>query len=1009
MAVIGELNSVQAPLVEAMKEVGWTYVPGHALDRAEEQPFVESEVIAALSRLNPAVGSNPVRVDEVMGHLRALTLATANDGLVETNREFTRWLRGLHTHTFDAAEGAVPVRLIDFEDLRNNTFVVSDEVRFGVPGHIARFDLVLWVNGFPLVVGELKTPTAPHKSWVNGANEITQTYVPGWPEFFVPNVVVFASEGKEFMYGGLGSPSEFWETWGPNSEQALLADVIASAKDMLAPATVLDLLHGFAIFEAPKDNSGATSLNKIVARYPQYEAVNLLVERALDPERNRGLVFHTQGSGKTIAMVLAAARMLTEPGLANPTIVLVADRVQLVRQTYDQFRSAGMPRLDVPRTSKELRRLLAAKDRGGQDRRGLIFATVHKFAGSPVLNERDNIVVMVDEAHRTQEGELGLAMRAALPNANLFAFTGTPLAKLTRNTFETFGDPGDAKRTLHTYTSDQSIADGMTVPIHVAPRAVEFRLDKDKLDEAFAALAAEEGLDEEEADKVVRRASKVSTFFGNPERVKAVCADIVDHFYKTIDPSGMKAQVVVFDRAACVAYVEELQRLLDQRGDGDEAAVVMTVGTNKGDDPEWEKYHLSESQEEALLNRFRTLGDPLKFLVCTAKLGTGFDAPIEGVLYLDKPLREHTLFQTITRANRNWTNTKTDKAKRYGTIVDYVGLGDEFQKAMTPADGDAPAQNLNTGGLISAFEAQLATTLLRFAGIDRKVVSHQTLMDAQGRLPDEDARDQFGTEFRMLEDIWETIAPDPGLRQHRPDFKFAAEVYASIQPSTGKDALIWQRLGPKTLALVHEHMSAITVTHGEEVVAADADTIRKLVEEGTLDDPQEAESKSAAEIIESIAENLKKAMTAQTQDHPVYKSLGERLDKLREKTIADAQQSIDWLREAFQLAKDVTAAEKAEQEHGVEGLDLLPDPNIGALTQIFNEFAPDGSPEIIGRVVHDIDEIVKQVTADNSGWASTQKGDRLVRQHVRTVMKTYRLHAVPGLFEKAYAYIAEHY
>lgn len=273
-------------------------------------------------------------------------------------------------------------------------------------------------------------------------------------------------------------------------------------------------------------------------------------------------------------------------------------------------------------------------------------------------------------------------------------------------------------------------------------------------------------------------------------------------------------------------------------------------------------------------------------------------------------------------------------------------------------------------------------------------------------MPDAAARDAFGLEYRVLEDIWETIAPDPGLRKFRPDFRFVADVYRSVQPSTGKDALIWQRLGPKTLALVHEHMSDIVVTRGDEVVAADADSIRKLIDEGVLDTPEEAEGQTAEQIVDFIAERLKKAAAGGAKDHPVLRSLGERLDKLRERTIAEAQQSIDWLREAFQLAKDVTAAEKAD-EAGT--LALLPDPRVGALTQIFEEYAPADSPEIVGRVVTDIDEIVKQVTADNTGWAATQKGDRLVRQNVRTVMRQYHLHDVPGLFDRAYAYIAEHY
>jgi len=348
MVGMGEILNVQKPLVEALASVGWTYKPGEELDRAIEQPFVESEVGAALRRLNPLIEADPSRVDEVLRPLRALTLAAGENGLVETNRDFAQWLRGLHDHQFVGTNDSVPVRLIDFTDLSNNTFVVSDEVTFGSPAHKARFDVVLWVNGFPLVVGELKTPVSLKVSWMKGATEVAEHYEPGWPAFFVPDAVNFATEGKEFKYAGVGTPVQHWETWGANGEMPRLAHMLAAATDMLTPGKVLDLVSDYTLFELPADDDGTTTLRKLVARYTQYEAVNLIVDRALDPTKRKGLIYHTQGSGKTLAMVFAAAKLLRDPAMKNPTIVLVADRVQLVRQMWDQFRTTGMPRLIVP-------------------------------------------------------------------------------------------------------------------------------------------------------------------------------------------------------------------------------------------------------------------------------------------------------------------------------------------------------------------------------------------------------------------------------------------------------------------------------------------------------------------------------------------------------------------------------------------------------------------------------------------------------------------------------------
>lgn len=354
MSGMGELNSVQAPIVKALVGAGWTHVPGDDLDRPLEQPFVEPEVIDALVRLNPAIAEDPDRVDEILPALRTITLGARGDGLVETNQMFAQWLRGFKDHEYVGTNGSVPVRLIDFEDLSNNQFVVSDEVTFGAPGDQVRFDVVLWVNGIPLAVGELKTPTDLKKSWINGASDLVDTYQPEHPEFFVPNVVCFATEGKQFMYAAIGAPVERWTPWGPASDAPQLADVVAATVDMLNPETLLDLLADFTLYEPAKSNDDGSRLTKIVARYTQYEAVNLITERAVNPAHQRGLVYHTQGSGKTLAMVFAAGKMLRDPRLANPTVVLVADRVQLVRQTWEQFRTTSMPRLVVPPSAKEL-------------------------------------------------------------------------------------------------------------------------------------------------------------------------------------------------------------------------------------------------------------------------------------------------------------------------------------------------------------------------------------------------------------------------------------------------------------------------------------------------------------------------------------------------------------------------------------------------------------------------------------------------------------------------------
>lgn len=1014
MTDFGERNSVQEPLVRLLGSSGWRHVYGDALHRELEDVVIESDLRDALTRLNPAIGQDPARASEIIAAINR-DLTAPDDGTpVAANQEFYPWLRGLRTWKFTGMTKSVPIRLFDYENLAANRFVVADEVTYPGARRNRRFDIVLYVNGIPLVVGETKTPVGAARSvsWFKGAKDIANTYEFECPAFFRPNVFSFATEGKELAYAPLGTRPEKWQVWGANKGR--LDDVLRNASQLLAPATVLSILADYTLYQKPDTETRIDKI-KIIPRYMQFEAVQLMHQRALDPGRNRGLIVHTQGTGKTLAMVFAAGMLLREPTLQNPTVVMIADRLQLVRQMWEQFHVTGAPRLHVAESTSQLRALLADQAHGGADKRGLIFTTVHKFSGmGEGINQRDNIFVMVDEAHRTQEGSLGQTMRAAVPNATMFGFTGTPIADRDRNTFDLFGDDDDPGRALHTYTSEQGVADGVVVPIHVAPRLVEFHLDKKMLDESFQELAEAEGLTEEETEVLSSKATRVATFFTSPQRVEAVAADMVDHFYSTIDPLDMGAQVVTYNREACVAYHEAITRLLNERAarlgqdTPDEAAVVMSVGTVKGEDPEWAKYDLTEMQEETLLNRFRDVDDPLKFLIVTSKLGTGFNAPNEGVMYLDKPMKLHTLFQTITRTNRTWTNPRTGQAKRYGLVVDYVGLGDGFARAMSPANPEQAKREHDIDGLIEAFETQLRDTKKRFNGIPMDAVDHTTLLDVGKRFPTTEDVENYAAEYGMLHGIWETLYPERRLEPYKQTYTFLTRIYHHLQPSGATDDLLWARLGAKTTALVHDALTGVRIDRERPtVVVSDADTLQRLRDEGFEREVEEFDGKSADEVIDSIANRLKRRLSDENSPNSsTFKSLAERLDRLRERQLAAAQEAFDWLRDLFGVAKDLTAAEKAD-DAGMES--NLPDPRIGALTQIFREYAPDGTPAMIERVVLEIDEIVKRTTADDTGWMHTNAGDRAVRQAVRKTLRHFELHTVEGLFDAAYEYIAEHY
>ena len=1004
MTGFSEASAVQEPIVDLLVAGGWTRVPADQLGRAHASVIIQDRARAAIERLNPVLANRPDRVDEVLRQLRMTVIDGENLGLVRANQAFLAWFRGRKTVQLADPVRDVPVALIDFAHPGNNEFLVSEEVVYGTPGDSARFDIVLWVNGFPIVAGETKTPFDAKKTWVLGAQDIREHYEVERQPFFVPNLLSFATEGKEFRYAPVHAPLNRWERWGSTNTAATLDGwerVKLSVEFLLAPATLLTIIRDFVLYETIMVNA-APRLVKILPRYFQFEAVEAIARRANEPGARRGLVYHTQGSGKTLAMSYAAAKLIRDTRLQNPTIIAIADRVQLVRQTFDQFHATGMPRLTEASSAAHLRELLQS------DERGIIFTTVHKFAGAGHLNDRENIIVLVDEAHRTQEGTLGQQMRASLPNASFFAFTGTPIADLTRNTFTLFGDDRDPGKALNTYDSDRSIADGTTVPMRVSARMVGFHIDREHLDEAFEELAVEEQLDDAEKEFVASKLSKVSTLIANPERIRAVCADIVEHFYSTVDPLGMTAQIVVYNRAMCAAYHTVLTEMLAERAGQqqqrpDEAAVVMSVAAK--DEPAFAPHELNETQEQNLLNRFRNIEDPLKFLIVTAKLGTGFNAPIEGVLYLDKPLKLHTLFQTITRTNRPWAHPVTGQEKTYGLIVDYIGLGDGFARAMKPADPDAAQAQIEDTVLLGEFTAALDSLLDRFVGIDRVAGDFASLEAAIQRVPLGAIRDRFATDFAYLEGIWEALAPDARLEPGKADYRWLVKIYAAITPSDGQNALLWARLGAKTLALVHEHITDVQVRNPLfDVVIADELTVKRLIDEGLLDaaDAPEVISKSAEEIMDSIAQRIKKRL--ERHEQPVFKALAGRLEALRRAQLAKAEDSIEFLREIFTVARDLKVAEKADDSGALE---LLPDPRVGALTQIFEEFRPVDAPVIIADVVAAVDRIVVEVAFD--GWVHTTEGEKDVRVELRRVLRKFSLPIKGELFDRAYEYIAENY
>ncbi|HEX5559467.1 MAG TPA: HsdR family type I site-specific deoxyribonuclease [Gaiellales bacterium] len=1013
-----EASTVQAAVIDRLMQpdLGWRLVEANNLGRDKTDVLLEYEVVAALQRLNPILAKRPELVAEVLPKLRAVGLSVIDDGLVTTNERMMSWLRGNEAVHFVGEDHPTPIRLIDFDDPGSNSLIVSREVVFKAGGEKdRRYDIVMYVNGFPLAVGETKTPVKDKKSWLNAALDITETYEPRNPAMFVPNVLSFATEGKDFRYGPIGMPAVDWLPWSSTTDEMMgpgLKRALRSVELLLSPERILEILRDFTLYSI--DGSGLTPRPiKIIPRYPQVEAVRRIVERATDPARHQGLLREHQGSGKTLLMAFAATKLLRAQHA--PTIVIVLDRLDLDEQTTREFASAGL-RLKVAASRDDLRRML-----GEEDRRGVIVTTIFRFREAGVLNDRSNISVFCDEAHRTQEGLLSKDMRDALPNATFIGLTGTPISTADRDTFERFGHPDDPGHLLHEYDDVRSIHDGATLQVISESRLVDLHIDEEALDEAFEAMAAAERLTDEEKETLAKKAVRLETIFKAPSRIRAVCEDIVDHYERRIAPLGLKALVVAYDRELCVRYQEEISQILAERGEGWQSTVVMTT-QGKDDPPAYQAFERDRAQEADVKRRFRTYSDPLKIVIVTAKWLTGFDAKNLGVLYLDKPLRAHTLFQAMTRTNRTWTNPETKQEKTAGLVIDYIGLGSEIAKAVQIRRRER-GEKIGFDDLVTLqkeLRGALETALDRFEDIDRSSSSFEALMQAQDRLASEAERDQFAREFLTCQALYEFLEPDTAFTsEQRKDYRWVAKVYQSVQPALPPDALLWQRLGAKTHALIAKHIGEIEVGKGgPRSIVLDDESIEqlKLLGMDTSSGGKPAEAPTAADVLDTIRKRIEARLT-HNPSNPRYRSLAERLESLRQTYIDSAEESIEFLKKLLEIAREVVQADREQvAEEGASAVadtataaaeSLLPDQRVGALTQIFEEYKPDVTPDIVERVVKEIDAVV--MAARFSGWQTSREGDRTVKFEIRRAFKKYGLEPTGELFDRAYAYVAEHY
>jgi type I restriction enzyme R subunit len=791
-----ELNSVEHYIIHQLSGVNlnsnevqetkvgyvaqWKYKSAADLNRSVNEVLLEQELKDALIRLNPEISANPELAEEVIHKLRAILISVNQIGLVKTNEEFFKWLVGDKTMPFGENNRHVPIRIFDFENLSNNKYIVTNQFRIHhretkIP------DIVLLINGIPVVIGEAKTPIRPSVSWLDGAYEIHEVYENSVPQLFVPNILFFATEGKALYYGSIRCSLDFWAPWRLEEEDETLArrlglgEIGKEMGDLLSPARLLDILQNFSLFTSNKKKQRS----KVIPRFQQYEGANKIVKRVKEGRVKKGLIWHFQGSGKSLLMVFAAQKLRRAAELKSPTVIVLVDRTDLDTQISDTFNASDIPNVEATESIKDLQKMLE------QDTRKIIISMIHKFRDAkPNMNTRDNIIVLVDEAHRTQEGDLGRQMRAALPNAFLFGLTGTPVNKADKNTFWAFGSEEDEGGYLSRYTFQDSLRDGATLPLHFEPRLIDVHVDKETIDKLFKDFKEEASLTDEEADALNKKSAKMAAFLKSPERVAKIVEDISIHFKEKVAPHGFKAMIVTPDREACVEYKEALDKFFPV-----EASKVV-ISTTANDKLEFkQKWGVDKTQQERIVDEFNDPISDLQFLIVTAKLLTGFDAPILQTMYLDKSIKDHTLLQAICRTNRLFPN------KTYGCIVDYFGVFDEAAKALDFDEVTVKQIITNLSELREQLPQAVIDALKHFVGVDRNQHGFEGHEAAQNAIKTDEKKDAFAKDYKFLSKLWESLSPDIILNLYQVDYKWLTQVFESVRPASDNiGKLLWMTL-----------------------------------------------------------------------------------------------------------------------------------------------------------------------------------------------------------------------
>ncbi len=885
-ALGGEKGAVQKPLVRYATEADWKYLPPDEtlrLRRGESGVILHDVFVGQLQKLNPGV-VDLHRAEEVA---RRLTIVPPS---IEGNLQAWEFLSGLKTVFVEAERRERNVKLLDPDHPDANVFHVTDEFSYtSGAGKAIRPDVVFLINGIPVLVVETKAAT--RLEGIAEALDQIRRYHQQQPELFAILQLHALTHLVQFYYGATWNLSRKalfnWreELGGSGVGQP---DFESLVKNFIVPRRVLRVLADFILFTR-KDGE----LSKVVLRPHQMRAVERVLARARDETKRRGLIWHTQGSGKTYTMIVVAKQLIEEPAFENPTVLMLVDRNELEAQLFGNLESVGLPNV-VAETRAHLRHLLAT------DHRGLVVSTIHKFDGMPAnVNTRKNVFVLVDEAHRTTGGDLGNYLMGALPNATYVGFTGTPIDRTAhgKGTFKTFGKD-DERGYLDKYSIRESIQDGTTVPLRYSLAPNDLLVDRETLEREFLSLAELEGVsDPEELNRVLERAVILRNMLKNPERVEKVAAFVARHFRENVEPMGYKAFVVGVDREACAL----LKDALDQHLPSEYSEVVISAA--QSDSELLTRFHHSEEQEQAIRKAFRKPGETPKILIVTEKLLTGFDAPILYCMYLDKPMRDHVLLQAIARVNRPYED-ELGRRKPSGFVLDFVGIFDKLERALAFDSQDIAGVVEGLDVLKQQFAEQMAEARSEYLPIWKGLQGDKAAEAVLEHFRDQERRESFYGFFREVQELYEIISPDEYLRPYLEEYDELTRMYRLVRAAYEPHVSVDKSFLRKTAELVQKSTHTTALAEPRRTYKLDEAALSKLVAEETPDTVK----------VFNLVKALYDLVEQQGGQAPYLLSIGERAEQIAEAFKERQVTTQEALRQLEALVREYREAEQSRQE-----------------------------------------------------------------------------------------------